>query len=170
MFMSSTEISCVGEARAMSDNSIFSSLKWLYPGMRVKRWLLLIPVGMIAIITGVVLLLNMSLVDVLGIMSRKAFDWFGAYLTEPSTQIPVGLALVLFGLFLIFASLRQVVRSIMNAVNPEMEGKLADMVYQRRHLAQGQRIVVIGGGDRPVDDAQRFEAVFQQYRRCRYCN
>jgi hypothetical protein len=88
----------------------------------------------------------MSLVDVLGFMSTKAFTWFGARLDNQSTQVPVGLALILIGLLLIFASLRQVVRSIMNAVNPEMEGKLADMVYKRRHLAQGQRIVVIGGG------------------------
>ena len=128
------------------NSSLFSSLKWLYPGMRVKRWLMLIPIGMIVVVAGVVLLANMSLVDVLGTVGTKAFTWFGVRLDKPETQIPVGLGLILIGLLLIFASLRQVVRSIMSVVSPEMEGRLADMVYQRRHLAQGQRIVVIGGG------------------------
>ena len=35
-----------------------SSLKWLYPGMRVKRWLLLVPVGLAFVILGVGILTN----------------------------------------------------------------------------------------------------------------
>lgn len=130
----------------MPAKKILSSLKWLYPGMRVKRWLLLIPIGMFIVVAGTVLIANMSLVDVLGFMSTNAFTWFGLPLDNPSTNIPLGIGLILVGLLLIFASLRQVVRSIMSVVNPEMEGKLADTVFQRRHLAEGQRIVVIGGG------------------------
>jgi uncharacterized cofD-like protein len=58
----------------------------------------------------------------------------------------VGLGLIALGLLLIFISLRQVVRSITSVVSPEIHGRLADVVFQRRYLSQGQSIVVIGGG------------------------
>jgi uncharacterized cofD-like protein len=67
-------------------------------------------------------------------------------LDDPNTQMATGLGLILLGLLLIFISLRQVVRSITSVVTPELSGKLADVVFQRRYLSQGQSIVVIGGG------------------------
>ena len=123
-----------------------SNLKWLYPGMRVKRWLMLVPVGVAAVIAGVVLLLNMHIVDLLGTVGTEAFRRFGIRLDKPGVQLPVGTGMILGGLVLIFVSLRQVVRSITSVVSPEAQGKLADVIFQRRHLAQGHRIVVIGGG------------------------
>jgi len=130
----------------MRARQLFSSVKWLYPGMRVKRWLLLVPVGLAAAIAGVVLLANIRIVDVLGVVASEAFRLFGLRLDEPATQIPTGIGLIILGLLLIFISLRQVVRSITSVVSPEAQGKLADVVFQRRYLSQGQRIVVIGGG------------------------
>ena len=130
----------------MRDRQIYSSLKWLYPGMRVKRWLLLIPIGLAAAIAGVVLLANIRIVDVLGTVGAEAFRLFGMRLDKPAMQIPTGIGLIALGLGLIFVSLRQVVRSITSVVSPEAEGKLADVVFQRRYLAQGQQIVVVGGG------------------------
>ncbi|MDH7602791.1 MAG: YvcK family protein [Armatimonadota bacterium] len=130
----------------MRVQQLFSSLKWLYPGMRVKRWLLLIPIGLAFSIAGVVLLANIRIVDVLGTVGREAFRLFGLDLTKPAVQIPTGVGLVVLGVLLVFVSLRQVVRSITSVVSPEAQGKLADVVFQRRYLAQGERIVVIGGG------------------------
>lgn len=130
----------------MRGKALLSSLKWLYPGMRVKRWLLLIPFGLTAAIAGVVLLANIRIVDLLGTVGREAFRRFGMRLDQPAVQIPLGVGLILLGLVLIFISLRQVVRSITSVVSPDSQGKLADVVFQRRYLSQGQRIVVIGGG------------------------
>lgn len=125
---------------------LLSSLKWLYPGMRVKRWLLLIPFGMAAVIAGVVLLINIQILDVLGNVAHWAFVHIGLRLDRPGTQLPLGFGLIVVGLGLVFVSLRQVVRSITSVVSPEAQGKLADVVFQKRYLSQGQRIVVIGGG------------------------
>lgn len=130
----------------MRVQQLFSSLKWLYPGMRVKRWLVLIPIGLAFSIAGVVLLANIRIVDLLGMAGREAFRLFGLDLTHPVVQIPTGIGLVILGILLVFVSLRQVVRSITSVVSPEAQGKLADVVFQRRYLAQGERIVVIGGG------------------------
>jgi len=130
----------------MRARQLYSSLKWLYPGMRVKRWLVLIPIGLAFAIAGVVLLANIRIVDVLGTVGTEAFRLFGLRLDKPAAQLPTGIGLIALGLALIFVSLRQVVRSITSVVSPEAEGKLADMVFQRRYLSQGQQIVVIGGG------------------------
>lgn len=130
----------------MRARALFSSMKWLYPGMRVKRWLLLIPIGLACAIAGVVLLANIRIVDVLGKVGTEAFRLFGLRLAEPTTRVPTGIGLIGLGLLLIFTSLRQVVRSITSVVSPEAQGKLADVVFQRRYLSQGKRIVVIGGG------------------------
>lgn len=134
------------EVNPMHAKSILSSLKWLYPGMRVKRWLLLIPVGLTFAIAGVVLFANIRMFNMLEMIGREAFLHFGLRLDDPTTQILVSGVLIGIGLLLIFISLRQVVGSITSVVNPELQGKLADVVFQRRYLAQGQRIVVIGGG------------------------
>jgi uncharacterized cofD-like protein len=130
----------------MGTRGVFSSFKWLYPGMRVKRWLLLIPIGLACAIAGVVLLANIKMLDVLGYLGTQAFRFLGLRLDKPTTQLPTGIGLIVLGLILIFTSLRQVVRSITSVVSPEAEGKLADVVFKRRYLTQGKRIVVIGGG------------------------
>lgn len=123
-----------------------SSFKWLYPGMRVKRWLILVPVGLAAAIAGVVLIANIRIIDILGTVGSELFQRFGLDLRDSKTLIVLGSSLILLGLLLIFVSLRQVVRSITSVVSPEAQGKLADVVFQRRYLSQGHRIVVVGGG------------------------
>lgn len=130
----------------MRVRGLMSSLKWLYPGMRVKRWLLLIPVGMALATAGAALLLNIHIVDLLGSLGTQAYQKFGLRLDDPKTQVISGLGLAMFGLMLILVSLRQVVRSITSVLSPELEGKLADVVFQRRYLSQGQSVVVVGGG------------------------
>ena len=130
----------------MRVKALLNNLKWLYPGMRVKRWLLLIPVGIAMVIAGVVLLGNWHIVDYLGTLGRESFRHFGIRLDDKTTQIVIGTPLIGLGLLLIFISLRQVVWSITSVVSPEAKGKLADVIFQRRYLSQGQRIVVIGGG------------------------
>ncbi len=47
---------------------------------------------------------------------------------------------------MIFVAFRQVVGSIASVISPEDKDRLADVIYQRRYLAQGYRVVVIGGG------------------------
>ena len=130
----------------MRIRSLVSSLKWLYPGMRVKRWLLLVPVGVAAVLMGVILLVNWRIDVYLTHFGEQAYRQFGIDLGNPAILLPICAVLITAGLLLIFTSLRQVVRSITSVVSPEAEGKLADVIFQRRYLSQGQRIVVVGGG------------------------
>ncbi len=123
-----------------------SLFKWLYPGMRVKRWLALTPIGLFFVVVGVVLFTNMQVVDYLNLGAGLLFEKTGLILTQPSVHIPVSIAAIGIGLILIFISFRQVIGSIASVISPEDKDRLADVIYKRRYLAQGHRIVVIGGG------------------------
>ncbi|MCC6485850.1 MAG: YvcK family protein [Armatimonadetes bacterium] len=117
--------------------------------MRVKRWLLLVPVGLAIIVLGVGVFTNMRLFDymqILNELARQAFLRFGIELYMPSVYVPFAIACVLIGLLLVFISIKQIVGSITSAVASVDKGRLADVVFQKRYLAQGYRLVTIGGG------------------------
>lgn len=130
----------------MDISRLKSNLKWFYPGMRVKRWLLLAPIGVLFVIVGVTLLTNMRLVDLLNFSAEIVLRKYGYDLREPRVYLPISIPCIAVGLVLIFISFRQVIGSIASVISPSNKSRLADVIYQRRYLAQGHRIVVIGGG------------------------
>ncbi len=99
-------------------------LKWFYPGMRVKRWL-----GMA--ILGVFLFgIGSALLPVEGGVLLRLFSL---------VTLLTGLLCIVFGVGL-------VIRSLLEVVTPGHGQDLVDLVFQRRHLERGPKIVVIGGG------------------------
>lgn len=114
--------------------------------MNVKRWLVLVPVGIFISLMGVVLVANIGVLSIWERLGPALFERTGIDLNSPNFYIPIGLLLILGGLFVIFVSFRQVIGSIAGVLAPDSKGSLADMIYQRRSLAQGERVVVIGGG------------------------
>ena len=132
--------------KPMEMSRLKSSIKWLYPGMRVKRWLLLTPIGTLFVIIGVGLLANIRVFDYVEAVGRPIAVLTGYNIAEPRINIPLSIFAILVGLSLIFISFRQVIGSIASVISPTHKHRLADFIYQRRYLAQGHRIVVIGGG------------------------
>ena len=126
-----------------------SLLKWLYPGMRVKRWMLLTLFGLVLVVAGIALAVNIGwsdylehLDDLVGwIFAKTSLDT-----SDPKISLLMGFALISLGLLLVFVSYFQFNRSVLTTVAPEAREDLADRIFQRRSLAQGHRIVVIGGG------------------------
>lgn len=53
---------------------------------------------------------------------------------------------MLLGTFLFLTGFRRMVRSILAVMLPQNEGPIVEVVYQKRHLQKGPRIVAIGGG------------------------
>ncbi len=123
-----------------------SLLKWLIPGMRVKRWLVLVPIGLAPVIMGVAVLAGLQTVDYLDKMGAFVQRFLHLPLTLPSVYIPLGLGLIALGLFLILVALVGVNRSIVFAIAPEHLSELPDAVHRGRALSQGAKIVVVGGG------------------------
>jgi len=126
-------------------------VKWLYPGMRVKRWLLLTVVGIALVVVGLALITNLSTLQFFNWLNQVAdLVYTSLRFKIMSVSVPIGSGIAIVGLLIIFVSFWQVNRSIIGALLPEggglKTGDIAERVYQRRSLAQGQRIVVIGGG------------------------
>jgi uncharacterized cofD-like protein len=124
----------------------FSWLKWLYPGMRVKRWMLLTLVGIVLVVSGLALIFNLKLLNTIVELITSAWLSTGLDFNKPALYVPASLFMAGAGLLLIFISYFQFNRSVLAVVAPDVREDLADRIFQRRSLAQGQRIVVIGGG------------------------
>ncbi len=95
--------------------------KWLYPGMRMKRWVFLCCFGIILCSMGFVL----TIID---------------------NQKTSGSLVVLLGVVLVGVSIRKIIKSVVTVLLPQRENELVNIMYQKRHLERGARIVVIGGG------------------------
>lgn len=124
---------------------VVSGVKWLYPGMRVKRWLALIPVGLVPVLMGVFLLINIRSTEFLDELENFGQS-FHLRLGMPQVYVPLGIVFIVLGLLIIFAAAVGLVRNIVGVVAPEHLTELSDVVHRKRSLGQGPKIVVIGGG------------------------
>ena len=120
-------------------------LKWLYPGMKFKRWLLLFAVGVFLVSLGLALVFNYKYLDQLEeAIFRFVYMWRGSY--DYTATALVGASVVLVGLAVMLVATRFVIRSVILVLLPENSGNLVDLIYEKRKLGRGPSIVVIGGG------------------------
>jgi uncharacterized cofD-like protein len=115
--------------------------KWLYPGLGVKRWLLLLAVGiLVTSLSGALWLLNAvaspSSADAFGHpLLASVFPWMG-----PTLLGVLGLALVATALL----KFNQALLSPFLA--PGQKNRVAELLYRHRQRDRGPRVVAIGGG------------------------
>lgn len=64
---------------------------------------------------------------------------------RPEYRLP-GVAVLIVGVLLVIIANRRMIRSVITIFLPRREKELVDIVYQRRHLSRGAKIVAIGGG------------------------
>lgn len=123
-----------------------SLLKWLYPGLRVKRYLLLLPLGLVLGVMGVAVLFNLQMVNLFNTMGEVIGNLLRLPFERPVVYVSIGSTLLLLGLITVVGAMIGLNRSILSAVAPEHLDELPDVIHRRRSLGQGERIVVIGGG------------------------
>ncbi|MFC1570386.1 uridine diphosphate-N-acetylglucosamine-binding protein YvcK [Candidatus Omnitrophota bacterium] len=102
-------------------------LKWLYPGMLIKRWISLSVFGILMISMGFVI-----------VISEKSTENKGI----------AGIIIILGILCVIFA-VKRILKSFVAVLIPEAgkgDDRLVDKVYAKRILEKGPKIVVVGGG------------------------
>jgi len=100
-------------------------VKWLSPGIGVKRW-----IGLSAF--GVVLL-------IIGSSSLQSDEY---WIVQVLNTI-----VVVSGIIILILGIKYLMRSFIAAVVPaSKENELVDILYQRRQLGRGVKIVTIGGG------------------------
>ena len=99
-------------------------LKWLIPGMGVKRWALLVILSVVLISMGTVIM----------VVSRDA-----------GSRAAVSVV-ILFGIIGLILGIKNIIKSVVTVFLPEREEELVDIVYQKRYLERGSNVVTIGGG------------------------
>jgi uncharacterized cofD-like protein len=144
-----------GEQRTVperrSPGRAFTFLKWLYPGIGVKRWFFLVILGTLVVAAGVDVLMLQQWLTVGNWIGDFLYYKFGILYSDISPinltyVVVVGVPVVVLGVLLIIGGTHQMMRSITGALNPENREPIVDIIRRRRQLAQGYRIVVIGGG------------------------
>lgn len=120
-------------------------IKWLYPGMKMKRWLVLFAVGVLLVSFGAALALNY---EYLGRAEEEIFRF--VYMTVGSYDYKVtmaaGFVIVIIGAFFMMFSTRSIIRSIIAVLIPDRSEKIVNLIYQKQKLSRGPVVTVIGGG------------------------
>ncbi|NIN66495.1 MAG: uridine diphosphate-N-acetylglucosamine-binding protein YvcK [Anaerolineae bacterium] len=117
-----------------------STLKWLIPGMGVKRWLLLLFGGITIVSLGA----GYVLVEVYRTWTFPAIFYYLTLQFIPRAWRgllfgTVGIAAIVFAIF-------QLNRSLLSAFLSPGQSSLADIIYNHRQRTRGPKVVAIGGG------------------------
>ena len=118
---------------------------WLRPGIGIKRWLGVVFIGELVLALALALVLRQVYRDVEVEGPLQAFLYvvtlqFLPYVARGTNLLTVGGALFAYG------SMR-VIRTLMDPFRrTDAETPLVEVIYQKRFLARGPRIVAIGGG------------------------
>lgn len=99
-------------------------LKWLYPGMKIKRWIITCGVGVLFVAGGSIILM---------------LERF------PGSR-NLGISVIILGSLVIIYSIKRMVKSFIKVFLPKREKELVNIMYHHSQLEKGPKITVIGGG------------------------
>jgi uncharacterized cofD-like protein len=109
-------------------------------------------VGILLLVIGVDLMFLLELSNLGDELNRWLFQTFGVGLTDwglrrrVTYQTLIGLPTALLGLVVFLYGVWNALASVTSAVEPAGDRSIVDVIWRRRQLAQGARVVVIGGG------------------------
>ena len=116
------------------------SVKWLYPGMGIKRWLLLLITGITLISLGAAYVLT-------DIYRHQPLPRVFFYITlQFIPRIWRASIFGILGISIVVVAILQLNASLLSVFIPPGQGNLAELVYQQRQRDRGPRVVTIGGG------------------------
>ena len=118
--------------------------RWLTPGIGVKRWLLVMFAGLLLLALGVAHVIRQASRDLEpGGIAQAVIDavtlQFLPYPLRGLLAVVAGVSLVLIGVY-------RAARALTDPFRTAEGGPLVELIYQKRFLARGPRIVAIGGG------------------------
>ncbi len=119
--------------------------RWLTPGIGIKRWLLVVFVGLLLLSLAVAHLLRQATQDLApGGIAETVIDLLTLqFLPYPLRGLIVGVA----GVALVAIGGYRVLRQMTDPLRlRDPDQPLVEVIYQKRFLARGPRIVTIGGG------------------------
>jgi uncharacterized cofD-like protein len=119
--------------------------RWLAPGIGIKRWLVVIFTGLLAVALAFAHFLRQVTRDlepdgVPGVLIDILTLQFLPFALRGLIAASLGVGLVVFGAY-------RLIRALMDPLHKGgPEQPLVELIYQKRFLARGPRIVAIGGG------------------------
>jgi uncharacterized cofD-like protein len=97
--------------------------KWLYPGIQIKRWVLTALLG-------------------IGVVACGAY-----FAANPFAFVKIfGFVIIFCGIQLVVIGIVKLTVSLITLFLPRREQDLVNILYQKRYLERGPKIVAIGGG------------------------
>lgn len=119
----------------------FSNKKWLYPGIGIKRWILLLTISLLLISAGISILLGYQIISYLENMVIRFLLPFVGNLSF-FVDLIAALVLIILGIWGVFASLKGALKGFYHLE----ANKFLDKAFERKILEKGPRIVALGGG------------------------
>ena len=115
-------------------------LRWLRPGLEVKRWILLLAVS--------ILIIDLALAYFLkDVYQHAPWPAWTSYVTlQFLSHTQRGIVFLLFGLAVLVFSIVRLQRSVLGPFLPGGERSVAEVIYSFRTRSRGPRVVAIGGG------------------------
>jgi uncharacterized cofD-like protein len=115
-------------------------LRWLRPGLEVKRWVILLAVSILIIDLAVAYFLK-------DVYTNAPWPTWTSYVTlQFLSHTQRGAVFLLFGIGLLVFSIIKLQRSVLSPFIPGDERSVAEVIYAYRTRSRGPRIVAIGGG------------------------
>jgi uncharacterized cofD-like protein len=117
----------------------WSRLKWLVPGMGIKRWVLLCIAGFILLGLGIA-----AIPEALGPTTwRRILVYLRLLFPKPELQVAL---LVVSGIALVVVAFLGLNKSLLSAFRRTGQGDVVDVLYRHRQRQRGPKVVAIGGG------------------------
>src|SRR5438067_2490249 len=116
-------------------------VRWFTPGLHVKRWLVLLMVGMVLISPGI----GYALANVYRCGVQLPHIFYYLTLQFLDRYVRGGLFAAL-GLSIILYALYKLTQSVLGPFLPGRDRALSEIIYNYRFLQKGPRVVALGGG------------------------
>ena len=97
--------------------------KWLYPGIKVKRWVFMSLFGVLVVSIGAIFIVS-------------NYPFVRTFAT----------IIIFCGIIFIVLGMGKMIVSLLTLFLPQRERDIVNILYQRRYLERGPKIVTIGGG------------------------
>ncbi|MCL1853918.1 MAG: YvcK family protein [Peptococcaceae bacterium] len=121
-----------------------NSFKWLFPGLGIKRYFFLAVLGVLLVLLGCLVMGSWQMLAYWDNLLRSLMPYT---VGQGTVWIRIlGLGVVILGGFFFYQGFNRGINSIISVLLPGREERVVDMMYYRRNLQRGPRVVVIGGG------------------------
>ncbi len=120
---------------------MFQINKWLYPGIRIKRWIFLFVLSVLVLIAGLSGLLG----NIFKNVRIEAIN-IDKYILRLQRLKFADIAFMLLGFAGIILAIRRIYYSILTVVMPNKEEEFINIAHKRAKMKRGPRIAAIGGG------------------------